>query len=253
MTVSLTSLRPLQRLALLACSLPLLLLTAPALAAGKQDANLDKIKTLVTQKMPRAIVNGVYTTPLPNLYEVVVNGSTVLYVDSKVNYLIQGEMIDVQHKQSLTEQRLTSLRKAAYSELPLDLAIREVRGTGARTLVVFSDPDCPFCHQLEQNLKPMTDVTIYTLLYPIPQLHPDAARKSDLIWCQPNRLAAWRNWMDNKVLPEAAASCISPLARIAETGQRWGVDGTPAIVLPDGRIMPGAYPLAEIEKALSGQ
>ena len=65
------------------------------------------------------------------------------------------------------------------------------KGTGERKLVIFSDADCPFCARLEQELKSVDNVTIYTFLYPIDSLHPDAARKSRMIWCSADKVKAY--------------------------------------------------------------
>jgi len=59
----------------------------------------------------------------------------------------------------------------------------EVRGNGARTLAIFSDPDCPYCRRLEAEMTSLTDITIYTFLMPIASLHPEARSKAIAIWC----------------------------------------------------------------------
>ena len=65
------------------------------------------------------------------------------------------------------------------------------QGNGSRKLIVYSDADCPFCHRLENEMKNLDNVTIYTFLFPIDGLHPDAANKSRKIWCAPDKVKAW--------------------------------------------------------------
>jgi thiol:disulfide interchange protein DsbC len=118
-------------------------------------------------------------------------------------------------------------------------------------MAVFSDPDCPFCKRLEQNeLSNITDVTIYTFLMPLEQLHPDAANKAKAIWCAPDRSKAWQDWALNNQLPKKTANCEAPIEKVANLAKRLGVTSTPTIFFADGKRMLGAYPAAEIEKAL---
>jgi thiol:disulfide interchange protein DsbC len=118
-------------------------------------------------------------------------------------------------------------------------------------MAVFSDPDCPFCKRLEQNeLVDLTDVTIYTFLLPLDQLHPDAANKAKQIWCSPDRAKAWQDWVMQGTLPKKTNTCDVPLDKIAAVAKKYAVSSTPTIFFADGKRMTGAYPAAEIEKAL---
>ena len=102
--------------------------------------------------------------------------------------------------------------------------MKKVKGTGERTLYVFSDADCPFCAKLEQELKNVDNVTIYTFLYPIDSLHPDAARKSRMIWCAEDRVKAWDDFYATGALPNNKGDCDNPVAKLAEVGARYKVE-----------------------------
>ncbi len=86
---------------------------------------------------------------------------------------------------------MRQLNRFDWDALPLNLAFKRVKGNGSRKLAMFSDADCPYCKRIEGEIKQLDDVTIYTFLFPIDQLHPDAARKSTLIWCAPDQAKAW--------------------------------------------------------------
>jgi thiol:disulfide interchange protein DsbC len=136
--------------------------------------------------------------------------------------------------------------------LPLDLAIKVVRGNGSRKLAVFSDPDCPFCQKLErEELSQISDVTIYTFLYPLVSLHADATRKSKAIWCAPDRAKAWEDWIVRGQLAKGDASCEAPLEKISELARRLGINGTPMLYFTSGKRLEGAYPAREIEQELA--
>ena len=217
-------------------------------------ADEASVKKAVEAAYPKFKVEGVTKTPYSGLYEVFMGGQ-IIYTDEKLTFLIaEGHIVDPKTKKDLTESRLADLMKIDFNSLPLDQAIKVVKGNGSRKLVVFSDVDCPYCKRLEQNeLVNLTDVTIYTFLYPIVQLHPDSANKSKLIWCAQNRTKAWNDWIFNNQLPKAAGNCDVPLERIGDLARKYGVNSTPTLFFVDGKRMLGAQPYKEIERALAGK
>lgn len=234
-------------LALSAC-----LVGGNAIATGAKDAPIKEIKAKLMAEFPNARINEVNPSPVDGLYEVVLNGRNVMYVDKNVKFLIDGEMIDLKKKISLTQQRVQELSKIDFAKLPFADAIKVVRGNGSRKIAVFTDPDCPFCKRLEkEGLKDLTDITIYQFLMPIAQLHPDAARKSALVWCAPDQVKAWNELMLEGKEPAGDGKCDTPLARIGELAQQLGITGTPGIVFASGKLVPGAIPRDQIEKELA--
>ena len=67
----------------------------------------------------------------------------------------------------------------------------EVTRDGSRKVAIFADPLCPYCQMLEREMQGVTNVTVYTFLYPIESLHPGASVKSVEIWCSKDRSSAW--------------------------------------------------------------
>lgn len=218
-------------------------------------ANADEasVKKAVESAYPKFKVESVTKTPFAGLYEVFMAGQ-IIYTDEKMTYLIaEGRLVDPKTKKDITGERLEELTKIDFSSLPLEQAIKVVKGNGSRKLVVFSDVDCPYCKRLERNeLANVTDVTIYTFLYPLQQLHPDAPAKSKAIWCAPNRVAAWQDWILNDQLPKAANNtCQVPLEKVGELARKIGVTSTPTLIFANGKRMMGAQPYKEIEAAMA--
>ena len=220
-------------------------------AAANVYADEASMRKAIEAAYPKMSVESIVKTPYAGLYEVYMNGQ-IVYTDEKFNFLIaEGHLVDSKTKRDVTTDRLADLSKIDFSSLPLDQAIKVVKGNGSRKMAVFSDPDCPFCKRLEQNeLSNISDVTIYTFLMPLEQLHPDAANKAKAIWCAADRSKAWQDWALNGQLPKKAASCDAPLEKVASLARKLGVTSTPTIFFADGKRMLGAYPAAEIEKAL---
>lgn len=228
-----------------------LALAAPAYAQGtdKLTPEAAGVKKVLEQKFPGAEVKAVTKTPYFGLYEVQFD-DRIVYTDAKAKYLMIGAMYDTESKINLTEERQRKLNRVDLSAIPLDLAIKKVKGNGERTLIVFSDADCPFCHKLEEEMKNVDNVTIYTFLFPIDQLHPDAARKSRMIWCADDRVKAWDAFFASGALPDNKGDCDNPIAKTAELGARFKVNATPTLMFVDGSIVPGALPAQRIEAEL---
>jgi len=219
--------------------------------SGISVADEASLKKAIEAAYPKFKIDSVTKTPYPGLYEVFMGGQ-IVYTDERLSFLIaEGRLVDPKTKKDITGERLEELTKIDFNTLPLNQAIKVVKGNGSRKLVVFSDVDCPFCKRLEQNeLTNIDDVTIYTFLYPIESLHPDAANKSKTIWCAPNRVKAWNDWIFNNQLPASAAKCEVPLERVGELARKVGVTSTPTLFFADGKRMLGAQPHKEIERYL---
>lgn len=226
----------------------LTLLSALTTIAMADEAS---VKRAMEVAYPKFKVESVTKTGYVGLYEVFMGGQ-IIYTDEKASFLIaEGRLVDMKTKKDITGERLEELTKVDFSSLPLEQAIKVVKGNGSRKLVVFSDVDCPFCKRLEQNeLANITDVTVYTFLYPIAQLHPDSANKSKSIWCAGNRVKAWEDWILNNQLPKTTGNCEVPLEKIGELARKLGVTSTPTLFFADGKRMLGAQPYKEIEKAM---
>ena len=214
-------------------------------------ADEASVKKAVEAAYPKFKVDSVTKTNYSGLYEVFMGGQ-ILYTDEKMSFLIaEGHLVDPKTKKDITGERLEELTKIDFNSLPLDQAIKVVKGNGSRKLVVFSDVDCPYCKRLEQNeLSNITDITVYTFLYPLQQLHPDAEAKSRSIWCSSNRVKAWQDWILKSQLPTSAGNCEVPLEKVGELARTIGVSSTPTLIFANGKRMLGAQPYKEIEKAL---
>lgn len=225
-----------------------LFMSAFTLTAIADEASLKKA---VEAAYPKFKVEKVTKTPYAGLYEVFMGGQ-IIYTDEKLTFLIaEGRLVDPKTKRDITGERLEELTKIDFTSLPLDQAIKVVKGNGSRKLVVFSDVDCPYCKRLERNeLANITDVTVYTFLYPIEQLHPDAANKSKLIWCAKDRLKAWEDWILRDQLPNTAGNCEVPLEKVGQLAKKIDVTSTPTLIFSDGKRMLGAQPYKEIERML---
>jgi len=221
-----------------------------ALFALSSYANEAEIREAIAARYAKVQVKSVNPTPIPGLYEVFV-GDHILYADEKADHILMGPLVDTQTRTNLTQQRLDELKIVNFDSLPLDKAIKIVKGNGERRIAVFSDPDCPFCRRLEKELSLLDNLTIYVFLLPLAELHPQAVETARNIWCSADRVSAWNHYMLEDKKPAVAGDCQTPIADIATIANELGINGTPAIILADGRRLEGALPAASLEKLLA--
>jgi thiol:disulfide interchange protein DsbC len=220
---------------------------AMACVAGIAMADEASVRKAVEAALPGAPIAHLRKTPYLGLYEFKL-GDQLIYTDEKVTYIFAGNVIDAKTQKNLTQERLIKLSTIKFSDLPLDLAVKTVRGNGKRVIATFEDPNCGYCKKLAADLQGMKDLTVYTFLLPI--LAEDSAVKSRAVWCAADRSKAWNDLMVNGTAP-AAGSCDAPLEKLAALGQKLGVRGTPTIFLANGERIPGAISAADLEQRLA--
>jgi thiol:disulfide interchange protein DsbC len=172
-----------------------------------------------------------------------------MYSDAEGNFLIQGALIDVKQKRNLTEERMDKLSAIPFDQLPLKIAFTQVRGNGKRKLAVFADPNCGYCKRFEKDLQKLDNVTIYHFLYPI--LGEDSKTKSKNIWCAKDKAKVWNDWMINGTTPPTANCDASAVDSVVAFGQKNRITGTPLLLFANGSRVPGAVPMAQVEKILA--
>lgn len=216
------------------------------LAAGAVRADEASVKKSVEAWMGGK-VDGVRKAGVLGLYEIQI-GNELYYTDEKVSLLFDGNIIDTRTRKNLTQARINKLSAIKFADLPLELAVKTVRGDGRRVFATFEDPNCGYCKKLAKEMAGMDNVTIYTFLLPI--LSRDSAEKSRAVWCAADRAKAWSDLMVNGTVP-AAGTCDAPIEKVVALAQKYNIRGTPTIFLSDGERIPGAVPVAQLEQKLA--
>src|SRR4249920_1768424 len=217
--------------------LPALLLAATLATTALADE--ASVKRGVEARFDGIKVDSVTKTSYAGLYEIVV-GETLFYTDEKVTFIFKGDIIDARSQKNLTEERQQKLSVIKFEDLPLELAIKQVRGNGKRVVAIFSDPFCPYCKNLDRALMREDDITIYTFLYPI--LRAESPEKSRAIWCAPDRAKAYYDFMLNGRETASTAGCSAPVEKWLALGQKVGVRATPTSFATNGQRILGSRP-----------
>lgn len=216
-------------------------------AASPLHAGENEIRRSLQSKFPNiGKLEHVVKTPYSGLYEVVI-GNQLLYTDANGKYLFDGSIIDINDRHDLTEKRRQQLFAIEFDKLPLELAIKKVKGNGKRKLAQFTDPNCSYCKRLEKELNKVSDVTIYSFLYPIFEGSDEIVRN---VYCAKDPVKAWDDLMLNGIAP-ANAVCGTPVEKIMALGKKYRIGGTPNLIFGNGMLVPGYLTAEELEKRLN--
>ena len=220
-----------------------------ASCVGAENTVEANIRKNIEPRLGGAKIDTITATPYSGLYELRIGGD-ILYADKKGEFLFIGQVYEAKTSRNITKARIDDLNKIKFSDLPLASALKQVKGDGKRVIAVFEDPNCGYCKRLRQTtLKDIDNVTIYTFMYNI--LSEDSFTKSKNIWCAPDRVKAWDDWMINGKVPAATpANCETPNQKIVELGQKLIFQGTPAIFFTDGTRVPCAVDLPALDAKL---
>lgn len=213
------------------------------------DADIAVIKTKAIAKFGADTVRSVSPTEIVGLYEVVL-GTEIIYSNRDFSYVISGMLFDEKTSRNITREKLEKLSSVPFDTLPLDKAIKVVKGNGAQRMAVFEDPYCGFCRKFErETLHDLKDVTIYYFMYPI--LREDSAEKAHNILCSDNPAKTRDEWFSNNTpAPMAKETCKVNMDELVALGQKLRINGTPASVLENGKRVSGAVPKSELESEL---
>ncbi|MFT3790134.1 MAG: DsbC family protein [Rudaea sp.] len=198
-------------------------------ASGEEKTVRDALATLA----PKAKAEAVAKSELPGFYEVVVDNGQVVYISADGKYLIQGDVIDLAQKASLTSRAQASLRLAALKNLPQSKRLVFAPANPKHTVTVFTDVDCPYCRQFHKQIAAYNQVGIAVeyVFFPL-SIHPGADKKAEAVWCSQDRNAAYTAAMNGQ--DPGKKTCPNPIAETTALGMKLGIGGTPTILNEKG-------------------
>ncbi len=212
------------------------------------DAAASRVRQALAQRIPDVKIQSVAASPVAGLYEVI-TADGIYYADAAGDHLIMGQILDTASKRNLSVDRWNELNSIDFSKLPLELAIKRVQGDGHRRLALFADPDCPYCRTLEKDLQSVPDVTIYTFLFPLEQIHPGSRLKAQQLWCAQDQAGAWTDWMLNQKI-QHVTPCEDTVDATYKLGNALKVDSTPTLFFSNGRRVAGVIPADQLRQLL---
>ncbi len=208
-----------------------------AKSSGKVAGN--DARSLVASKIPGAKLEDVHATPIPGLFEIM-RGTDAAFVSSDGRYAITGDLYDLRTNVDLTENQRREMRLRLLAEIPESQMVIFGAQSSPHTVTVFTDVDCAYCRKLHSEIGEYNRLGIRVRYIFYPRTGPDTESwvKAEQVWCAPNRNEALTRaklgeTLHDKVCPH------TPVAREYELGQEFGLEGTPAIILANGDMLPG--------------
>ncbi|WP_372625771.1 bifunctional protein-disulfide isomerase/oxidoreductase DsbC [Arsukibacterium sp.] len=222
-------------------------LSAGALAQQKSDA--PELSEISNSLAPLGLkVNAVANSPMPGLLQVFTQRG-LFFTSSDGRFFIEGNVFDLQQSELVND---VQMRSYVNKQLPAlaDSYIEYKAENEQHVVYAFTDPTCGYCQKLhnEMNDYNKLGITVRYLAFPRGGLNSKTALEMQHLWCSRNQQKAMDLAKDGKRNPPAM--CENPVKQHYELGQSFGINGTPALVLASGRIIPGYQPAAGLLKQL---
>jgi len=227
------------------------LLSGAALASAAPD--MDKVEAQMRASLqvllPSLEPDAIAETPIEGLYEVTF-GTRVVYVTGDGRYLMKGKLVDLETRTPITEEREQQLKQVALQQLDESKMIVYGDDKARHTVTVFTDIDCGYCRKLHSEIDKYIEagIRIRYLAYPRAGIGSPSAKLAESVWCAEDRNAAMTLAKSGGEVPQK--SCDNPVAEHYKLGQAFGINGTPALVLDDGEVVPGYIPAQRLGAAL---
>ena len=201
-------------------------------------------------------VNSVEFSEIPGMWVAEVekgDRKLPVYIDFSKQYLVSGNVIRLGDKENLTKKRSAQMNKVDVSTIALDDALLLGKPTAKNKVVVFTDPECPYCKKLHEELKEVVridpNIAFLIKLFPL-KMHPNAYGISKSIICNDSMELLELSFAGKPVPP---ANCETNVVdQTLALGPTLGVSSTPTLIMPDGLVVPG-YKKAEALLTIIGE
>ena len=209
-----------------------------ALADSVPQETRNKIQQKIDNFAPGLTVNSVNFAPIDGFYEVSI-GTRIVYFSQDGRYMFLGELFNADSKENLTEQRRAVLTAELLQQYGSDQMIVIGPEQPKRYITVFTDVDCPYCARFHRDVPELNEagVQVRYLLFPRTGLEGRSYQRAVGVWCAEDRIASVG-------IAKAGGEveykqCDNPVKQHYALGQEVGINGTPAIILDDGRMIAG--------------
>jgi thiol:disulfide interchange protein DsbC len=215
------------------------------------SAKAPDARAVIVKKLDGLKVEDVRNSPVNGVFEIT-RGSDVSYVSSDGRYAIVGDMIDLDSDANLSENRRRGIRQRMIETVPESEMVVFSPKDPKYTITVFTDIDCGYCRKLHSQIAEYNRLGIRVRYLFFPRTGPDTEswHKAEAVWCASNRNEALTKAKKGEDIQSKDCGANNIVARDYELGQKVGVDGTPAIFLSTGEMLPGYAPPGQLMKYL---
>jgi thiol:disulfide interchange protein DsbC len=196
----------------------------------------------IASKIPGARPDELRPSPIQGIYELT-RGTEIAYVTSDGKYAISGDLYDIAANDNLTEQHRRDTRAKLIAAVPENEMVIFGPKDPKYTVTVFTDMDCGYCRKLHSQIAEYNRLGVRVRYLFYPRTGPNTASwtKAEEVWCSQNRNDALTRAKLGEQL-KAKPCAGNPVARHYALGRDFDLQGTPAIVMADGEMLPGYVP-----------
>lgn len=199
-------------------------------------------------------VNKVEFAEVPGMWLVEVEkgpNKLPVYIDFSKKYVLSGSVIRLADQGDVTQERFARMNKVDPGRIPLGDALLLGKASAKTKVIVFTDPECPFCKKLHEELKTVVrrdpDIAFLIKLYPL-KMHPNAYGTSKSIVCARSLEFLELSFAGRPVPP---ATCETKVVdQTLALAPELGIQSTPTLVLPNGLVLPGYKSADELIKRI---
>ena len=206
----------------------------------------------IAAKLNSVSPDDITDSPIPGLYQVSF-GSNVAYVTHDGRFVLQGEIIDVENGENITENTRARARVGLLASVDPDsmIVFSPPEDKVKHTITIFTDIDCGYCRQFHREIDEVNDlgIAVKYLFYPRTGRNTESWEKADKVWCAADHNTALTKAKLGGEVPDATCS-DTPVEAHFVLGQRVGVRGTPAVFSETGELLGGYLPPAALLERL---
>lgn len=230
--------------------LSILFLYVFSVFSASADENIEQeIAAALAGFIPDIRIDSVRAAPVEGLYQVLM-GTDVIYMSRDGNYVLKGELLDINLKRNLTEDVRAGARLRLIEGIDKDEYIEFAPERADAAIYVFTDVECGYCRKLHRDVPELNarGISVRYLAFPRNGMDSAVGREMRDVWCAADRPAAMTAAKNRQSV--SAADCADPVAKHYALGRQLGIRGTPAIYLENGRMLPGYLTPDELEHQL---
>ncbi len=211
----------------------------------------DELRAALKMIIPDTEPDAISESGLKGIYEVSF-GAEVIYISGDARYLINGSLIDLKTGENLTEgKRAEGRLRLLESVDEKDMVIYAPENI-KHTITVFTDIDCGYCRRMHSEMAELNNlgIAVRYLFFPRAGLNSKSYVKAVSVWCSDDPLQAMTDAKNGKAIPEK--SCDNPVDEHMVLVRKFGITGTPTLVMEDGQVVPGYIPAQRLAATLEG-
>lgn len=234
---------------------------------GQDCAKCHTLSTIEATALLRPLnvtIQSIKPAPVLGMFEVLAyrgDQQGVIYVDFAKKHIMQGVVVKVEGMEAITAHtkeppQLEQISALDIKKVPLQHSVVMGSPNAVKKLIVFTDPDCPYCRTLHAELlkleKIAPDIAIHIMLYPLP-MHPQAYDKARMLVASKDKQLLNMAFEGKEIPLPTVDEGKTAIEAIQGFAQKHGLTGTPTMVLPDGKLVVGVRDAESLKKLVAGQ